>query len=99
LANAREDRLSDTIFGIGNGFSALRTVTESVFPQFYPNLLGHIPPADYLSPPNILPRNWLTIKEQVVLPYLHERIRMEQRTDIRTLEKRLSDWYKLNPML
>jgi ABC-type glycerol-3-phosphate transport system substrate-binding protein len=98
LTDIRENRLSDTLFGIGNGFSALRSVTESIFPQFYPNLLGHIPPADYLSPPNILPRNWLTIKRQIILPYLHERIRLEQRTDMKSLEQRISDWYKLNPM-
>ncbi|MDR2899953.1 MAG: ABC transporter substrate-binding protein [Treponema sp.] len=98
LAYTRQNRLSDKLFGIGNGFSALRTVTESVFPQFYPNLLGHIPPANYLSPPNILPRNWMTIKEQVILPYLHERIRNEDRESIKTLEQRISDWYKLNPI-
>ncbi len=98
LAATKQSRLSDNLFGIGNGFSALRTVTESVFPQFYPNLLGHIPPADYLSPPNILPRNWLVLKEQVILPYLHERVRTQNRGDIKTLEKRISDWYKLNPV-
>jgi ABC-type glycerol-3-phosphate transport system substrate-binding protein len=98
LADTRQNRLGDNIFGIENGFSALRSVTESVFPQFYPNLLGHIPPADYLSPPNILPRNWLSIKEQVILPYLHERIRAGHQNTIKTLETRISDWYKLNPM-
>lgn len=98
MADTRQNRLSDNIFGIGSGFSALRTVTESVFPQFYPDLLGHIPPAEYLNPPNILPRNWLTIKQQVILPYLHERIRQEHKNDMRSLEQSISDWYKLNPM-
>ncbi len=98
LADARKNRLSENIFGIGNGFSALRTVTESVFPQFYSNLLGHIPPADYLNPPNILPRNWMLIKEQVILPYLLESMSREEGEQIKTLENRISDWYKLNPM-
>jgi ABC-type glycerol-3-phosphate transport system substrate-binding protein len=98
LADMRQNRLSDTLFGIGNGFSALRSVTESVFPQFYANLLGHIPPADYLSPPNILPRNWPSIKSEVILPYLHERIRTEHLNEIKTLENRISDWYRLNPL-
>ncbi len=98
LLDTRQNRLSDNLFGIGNGFSALRTVTESVFPQFYSDLLGHIPPADYLSPPNILPRNWLAIKEHVILPYFHERIRAEQRNEVKTLENRISDWYILNPI-
>jgi ABC-type glycerol-3-phosphate transport system substrate-binding protein len=93
---SREKRLTDTFFGIGNGFSALRTVTEHIFPQFYPNLLGHMPPEDFLSPPNILPSSWMAIKERVILPYLHERIRSESRSNIRSLERRLSDWARLN---
>jgi hypothetical protein len=93
---SREKRLTETFFGIGNGFSALRTVTEHIFPQFYPNLLGHMPPEDFLSPPNILPRSWTAIKDRVILPYLHDRIRNESRNTIRSLERRLSDWSRLN---
>jgi ABC-type glycerol-3-phosphate transport system substrate-binding protein len=93
---SRDKRLTETFFGIGNGFSALRTVTEHIFPQFYPNLLGHMPPEDFLSPPNILPQSWMAIKERVILPYLHDRIRSDTRNNIRSLERRLSDWGRLN---
>ncbi|MDR2363061.1 MAG: extracellular solute-binding protein [Spirochaetaceae bacterium] len=93
---SRDKRLTETFFGIGNGFSALRTVTEHIFPQFYPNLLGHMPPEDFLSPTNILPRSWTAIKERVILPYLHDRIRRGTKTDIRPLERRLNDWIRLN---
>jgi hypothetical protein len=55
-----------------------------------------MPPEDFLSPPNILPRNWTAIKERVILPYLHDRIRHETKNDIRSLERRLSDWARLN---
>jgi ABC-type glycerol-3-phosphate transport system substrate-binding protein len=96
LEFSQDKRLIETFFGIGNGFSALRTVTEYIFPQFYPNLLGHMPPEDFLSPPNILPRNWTAIKERVILPYLHDRIRNDNRNDIRPLERRLSEWVRLN---
>jgi ABC-type glycerol-3-phosphate transport system substrate-binding protein len=96
LEVSRDKRLNETSFGIGNGFSALRTVTEHIFPQFYPNLLGHMPPEDFLSPPNILPRNWTAMKERIILPYLHDRIRHDSRNDIRPLERRLSDWIRLN---
>jgi ABC-type glycerol-3-phosphate transport system substrate-binding protein len=75
MEKSKKRRLNETLFGIANGFSALRTVTEHVFPQFYPGLLGHMPPETFLSPPNILPRNWMIIKERVILPYLHNRIR------------------------
>jgi ABC-type glycerol-3-phosphate transport system substrate-binding protein len=96
LEAGKNNRLNETRFGIANGFSALRTVTEQVFPQFYPSLLGHMPPGSFLSPPNILPRNWTVMKERVILPYLHDRIRATNRGDIRSLDRRLSDWNRLN---
>lgn len=96
LEASRDKRLNETLFGIGNGFSALKTVTEHVFPQFYPSLLGHMPPEDFLSPPSILPRSWIAVKERVILPYLHDRIRHDNRDDIRSLERRLTDWVRLN---
>jgi ABC-type glycerol-3-phosphate transport system substrate-binding protein len=96
LEEARDKRLNETRFGIANGFSALRTVTEQVFPQFYPSLLGHMPPGSFLSPPNILPRNWMAMKEQVILPYLHDRIRSGNSAGIRSLDRRLGDWNRLN---
>jgi ABC-type glycerol-3-phosphate transport system substrate-binding protein len=96
LEAAKDKRLNETRFGIANGFSALRTVTEQIFPQFYPSLLGRMPPGSFLSPPNILPRNWVAMKERVILPYLHDRIRSGSRPDIRSLDRRLSDWTHLN---
>jgi ABC-type glycerol-3-phosphate transport system substrate-binding protein len=96
LEAAKDKRLNETRFGIANGFSALRTVTEHIFPQFYPILLGHMPPGSFLSPPNILPRNWMAMKEQVILPYLHDRIRSGNRPEIRSLDRRLREWNRLN---
>jgi ABC-type glycerol-3-phosphate transport system substrate-binding protein len=96
LETARKRRINETHFGIAGGFSAMRTVTEQVFPQFYPGLLGHMPPADFLSPSNILPRNWTALKEKVILPYLHERIRHESKDEVRPLERRISEWNRLN---
>ena len=96
LEMGKDQRLNETSFGIAGGFSAMRTVTEQVFPQFYPALLGRIPPESFLSPPNILPRNWMAIKERAILPYLGERIRRSTREEVRSLERRISDWYRLN---
>jgi ABC-type glycerol-3-phosphate transport system substrate-binding protein len=96
LESGRNKRLNETSFGISGGFSAMRTVTEQIFPQFYPSLLGRMPPESFLSPPNILPRNWMVIKERVILPYLRERIRSSSREEIRSLEKRIAEWYRLN---
>jgi ABC-type glycerol-3-phosphate transport system substrate-binding protein len=96
LESSKERRLMETSFGIGGGFSGLRTVTEQIFPRFYPSLLGHMPPESFLSPPAILPRNWMSVKERVILPYLHDRIRGQSHEEIRSLERRITDWFRLN---
>ncbi|GHV60800.1 lipoprotein [Spirochaetia bacterium] len=96
LESARNKRMNETSFGIAGGFSAIRGVTEQVFPRFYPSLLGHMPQEEFLSPPNVLPRNWTAIKERVILPYLHERIRSADKEGIIPLERRIADWSRLN---
>ena len=96
LEESRRKRLSETSFGIAGGFSAMQTVTEQVFPLFYPDLLGRMPPESFLSPPNILPQNWLIIKERIIIPYLRDRIRHSSRDEVRALERRMSDWDRLN---
>lgn len=91
-------RLNETLFGIANGFSAIKSVNEQIYPLFYPSLLGHVPAEDYLSPPNILPKDWLTLKERVVQPFLHDMARAEKNGEGLLLEKRISEWYRLNPV-
>jgi len=92
----RVNRINENIFGICGGFSALSAVTEQVYPLFYPELLGRMPPSGNFVQPNILPRNWVEIKQRVVLPYLFERARTENTADITPLERRLSDWIRVN---
>ncbi|MDR0706742.1 MAG: hypothetical protein LBF60_02515 [Treponema sp.] len=106
LENNKKLQLNTILFGIAGGFSAMRNVTEEVFPRFYPSLLGHMPPDAFLSPPNILPQNWLAVKERVVLPYMHEYIRTAQEgaeeagyasvQALRPLADRIADWYRIN---
>jgi len=96
LERSRKNRLSETSFGISGGFSAMRPVTEQVFPQFYQGLLGHMPPAEFLSPANILPINWMALKERVILPYLHDRARQPDQEEISQLERRIADWLRIN---
>jgi ABC-type glycerol-3-phosphate transport system substrate-binding protein len=105
LEECRHIRMNETLFGIGNGFSAMRTVTEQIFPRYYPDLLGHMPPEAALSPPNILPHNWMAIKHRVILPYLHSRIRTEDEDSdavVNTavtpanLEHQLAEWFRTN---
>ncbi|MHB9292057.1 hypothetical protein Holit_01145 [Hollandina sp. SP2] len=96
LEISRNQGIHETLFGISSGFSALRTVTEQIFPQFYPSLLGHTPPDDFIAPPNILPQHWNSLKEQVILPYLRDRIRQVGETAPRPLERRVNEWYRIN---
>jgi ABC-type glycerol-3-phosphate transport system substrate-binding protein len=98
LERNRANRLNETTFGIANGFSAVRQVTGQIFPQFYPAILGHTPPADFFTPPAILPSNWLTVKERVILPWFHERIRAKSLVSIDPLDRRISEWYRINPV-
>ncbi|HOX49082.1 MAG TPA: hypothetical protein PLG14_07845 [Spirochaetales bacterium] len=72
LESARKTRSLEGSFGVAGGFSALRSVNERVFPLFYPALVGHLPPADGLSAPNVLPSDWPAIKEKVLKPWLLE---------------------------
>jgi ABC-type glycerol-3-phosphate transport system substrate-binding protein len=96
LEKSRDNRMFEASFGIGGGFSALRSVTEQVFPQFYPELMGHMLPEESLSPASILPWNWTALKEHSILPYLYERARQPNKDDILPLERRIADWYRLN---
>jgi len=96
LEISRQNRMLETSFGISGGFSAMRPVTEQIFPQFYLGLLGHMPPAEFLSPPNILPVNWMSLKERVILPYLRDRARQSDQEGIPQLERRLADWQRMN---
>jgi ABC-type glycerol-3-phosphate transport system substrate-binding protein len=96
LEKSVQMRMQETSFGIAGGFSAMRPVTEQVFPQFYHDLLRHMPPQDFLSPPNILPSNWMAMKERVILPYLHDRARQPDNSELSPLERRLADWQRVN---
>jgi hypothetical protein len=96
LQRSKNNRMFESSFGVGGGFSALRQVTEQIFPRFYPGLLGHMFPEDFLSPANILPGNWMILKERVILPYLRERSRSPGRAGVYPLERRLTDWLRVN---
>ena len=96
LEYSKANRVNESVFGISDGFSALGPVTEQIFPQFYPDLLGRMPPSEFLMTPNILPGNWAAIKEKVIFPYIHERVSKGRADDTYPLEKRLSDWMRMN---
>jgi len=96
LEYSRTYRINENIFGISGGFSALTSVTEQIYPIFYPELLGRMPPSENFTMHNILPGTWVSIKERVILPYLHDRARRDSSEDVYPLEKRLTDWMRLS---
>jgi ABC-type glycerol-3-phosphate transport system substrate-binding protein len=95
LEFCRTNRISENFFGICGGFSALTPVTEQIFPRFYQELLGRMPPSEYFTPPDVLPANWVEIKNRVILPFLDEQARLGN-TGGNSLEKRLSDWVRMH---
>ena len=88
--------LSTKSFGISGGFSSIKNVNERFFPLSYPLLYGHLPTADYLSPPNILPARWEDIKKRVVIPYLEEVVAAETPETVKDMETRMKSWVKMN---
>ena len=79
-------------FGISGGFSSVRSVNERIFPIFYPELLGNLPAADYLSVPNILPTNWNQIKANVILPYLLAEANASNPLHGKTIDQFTAEW-------
>jgi len=96
LEKSRAMSIMDRSFGISGGFSAIVSVNEKSFPLYYPSLLGHLPSAKSLAVPNILPNNWETLKQEIVIPYLSAAVTADSGTtaEIESLEDRIADWKK-----
>jgi len=61
-------------FGIANGFSIIKPINEHFLPEYYPLLIGLLPPEEYLIFPNPLPQNWEKLKKDVITGWLIEQI-------------------------
>ncbi len=77
-------------FGILGGFSALIEVNEHLFPRYYPELLGRIPPERFLRFPDRQPIYWQSLRSDEIEPWL--RRRLSQNGAEQTLEQRLRTW-------
>ncbi|MBP7262756.1 MAG: hypothetical protein KBB32_01150 [Spirochaetia bacterium] len=95
LDDARRYRAMESSFGLAGGFSAIASVNERLFPQFYPSLLGRLPPADYLRSPNALPAYWPKLKDEVLIPLVHRATGANPPEDFHAeLETAVADWLK-----
>lgn len=95
LNRANEMNLMISAFGLAGGFSALRQVTEKLFPRYYPLLLSHLPQTQSFYAPHILPSNWPMLKKEILMPYLKETCNTSIYPDsIPSLNKKIAEWYK-----
>jgi len=76
------------VFGITNGFSALKGINEKDLPMKYPLLLGHIPQENLFSFPETLPDSWLRVRD-VIDPWIVATARGQE---TETLQKKLEEW-------
>lgn len=70
LELSKRTRAMESHFGVAGGFSSVRAVNEKLFAEYYPSLLGHMPPASALAGPPALPEDWEELKTDVVGPWL-----------------------------
>lgn len=83
--------LNNEMFGIADGFSALRDITEHILPIYYNQLLTNLPPAQLLRVPQKLPARWDSYKSVVVEPYLNAAITTDEKVSISDFE---AEWRK-----
>lgn len=79
-------------FGICRGFSSIKSVNDRVFPAYYKSLLGKMPLEDSLVAPLPLPSRWESLKERVILPYLSEAVNTDLKTEIKSIDERITVW-------
>ncbi len=82
-------------FGLAGGFSAISSITEKVFPYYYPLLLSHLPQTNSIYAPHILPSNWPQLKNEILMPYLKDICSSKQKqAETLSLNKKITEWYK-----
>lgn len=97
LARSQADNMIVPSFGLAGGFSSLRSVTENIFPVYYPLLLKHLPQTEDFSAPYILPNNWEQLKKEIIFPYFKEQTgTFSLHEKPLPLNRRISEWYKKN---
>ncbi len=94
LERSASMNLSASTFGISGGFSAIKNVNERIFPLYYKALLGNIPAADYLNPPNTLPPRWESLKSRVVIPWLENATDTAHEVPSKTMDQLITEWSK-----
>ena len=74
LDSKEKMNLETDMFGIADGFSSLRDVTEHILPVYYNQLLTNLPPEEMLTIPQMLPARWDSYRTLVVEPFIKDSI-------------------------
>ncbi len=82
-------------FGFAGGFSSLPLVNEVELPKHFPELVGHVPPGEYLSYPQALPDIWAALKQEGIFPWIRSKLQAEP--DSRPLEESIERWMNQQP--
>ncbi len=83
------------LFGLAGGFSSLSMVNEIDLPRFFPELVGHIPPAGFLEYPGALPDNWNSLKSETILPWIKGKLSPE--ASDQELDRSIERWLNQQP--
>jgi ABC-type glycerol-3-phosphate transport system substrate-binding protein len=76
------------VFGVTNGFSALKSINEKDLPAKYPLLLGHVPQETMIAFPETLPDTWLEARD-TINAWIRD---TAAGTESRGLDKKLEEW-------
>lgn len=94
LSRSAAMHLNTASFGIAGGFSSIREVNERLFPAYYLNLIGNLPPETALQAPQSFPSRWTSLKERIILPYLAEATKTDSKKTVQPIDARISTWLK-----
>jgi len=82
-------------FGIAGGFSSLQGVNEIDLPRYFPELVGHVPPASFIEFPHALPDIWNDLKHESILPWLKSQLNEVPATQ--ELSRSIERWINQQP--
>ena len=86
--------LETDMFGIADGFSSLRDVTEHILPVYYNQLLTNLPPDEMLTVPQMLPARWESYRTLVVEPFIKDSITTPSEESAPNFQNYEKEWRK-----
>lgn len=100
LEREHKMNLNVTKFGIADGFSSVREVNEKVLPIYYKSLFSNIPQGQTFKVYDKKPTQWEEIKQNVVIPYIKEKIancetkKSATTSTVPSINERYAEWRK-----